>query len=102
MPAAYDDWIWTTCGTSANRRWTSRTAAVNSGSDALWPFSAWIRTFSEARQGDPADVLCAVAGEQGADVLVVGSKGMDRRLRGSVPNTVSHKAPCSVLIVKTD
>jgi nucleotide-binding universal stress UspA family protein len=61
-----------------------------------------VRTFSEARQGDPADVLCAVAGEQGADVLVVGSRGMDRRLRGSVPNTVSHRAPCSVLIVKTD
>ena len=61
-----------------------------------------IGTFSEARQGNPADVLCAVADEQGADVLIVGSKGMDRRVRGSVPNTVSHKAPCSVLIVKTD
>lgn len=61
-----------------------------------------LETFSEARQGDPADVLCAVADEQGADLLIVGSKGMDRRLRGSVPNTVSHKAPCSVLIVKTD
>ena len=61
-----------------------------------------LRTFSEARQGDAADVLCAVAAEQRADVLVVGSKGMDRRVRGSVPNTVSHKAPCSVLIVKTD
>ena len=61
-----------------------------------------IRTFAEARQGDPADVLCAVADEQGVDLLVVGSKGMDRRLRGSVPNTVSHRAPCSVLIVKTD
>ncbi len=61
-----------------------------------------IKTVSEARQGDPADVLCEIAGEQGADVLVVGSKGMHRRILGSVPNTVSHKAPCSVLIVKTD
>ena len=61
-----------------------------------------IKTFSEARQGNPADVLCDIAHEQRADVLVVGSKGMDRRVRGSVPNTVSHKAPCSVLIVKTD
>jgi nucleotide-binding universal stress UspA family protein len=26
---------------------------------------------------------------------------MDRRILGSVPNTVSHKAPCSVMIVKT-
>jgi nucleotide-binding universal stress UspA family protein len=61
-----------------------------------------IAFFCEARQGNPADVLCSVAAEQSADVLVVGSQGMDRRLRGSVPNTVSHSAPCSVMIVKTD
>lgn len=61
-----------------------------------------VKTISEARQGDPADVLCELAGELDCDVLVVGSKGMHRRIMGSVPNTVSHKAPCSVLIVKTD
>ena len=60
-----------------------------------------ISTVADAREGDPADVLCAVAEEQGADVLIVGNKGMHRRVLGSVPNTVSHKAPCSVLIVKT-
>jgi nucleotide-binding universal stress UspA family protein len=26
---------------------------------------------------------------------------MQRRVLGSVPNTVTHKAPCSVIIVKT-
>ena len=57
---------------------------------------------SEARTGDPADVLVAIAGDAGADVLVVGNKGMHRRVLGSVPNTVSHKATCSVVIVKTD
>jgi nucleotide-binding universal stress UspA family protein len=31
----------------------------------------------------------------------VGNKGMRRRLLGSVPNTVSHKASCSVYVVKT-
>ena len=56
---------------------------------------------SEARQGDPADVLCDIAEEHGADLLVVGNKGMQRRVLGSVPNSVSHKAPCSVVIVKT-
>jgi nucleotide-binding universal stress UspA family protein len=56
---------------------------------------------SEARNGDPADILCAIAGDHDADVLVVGNKGMERRILGSVPNSVSHKAPCSVLIVKT-
>ena len=56
---------------------------------------------SEARNGDPADVLCDIAADYDADVIVVGNKGMDRRILGSVPNTVSHKAPCSVMIVKT-
>jgi nucleotide-binding universal stress UspA family protein len=60
-----------------------------------------VKTVSEARQGNPADVLCEIAEEQGADVLIVGNKGMHRRVLGSVPNSVSHKAPCSVLIVKT-
>ena len=60
-----------------------------------------LRTVAEARQGSPADVLCSVAEDQGADVLVVGSKGMHRKILGSVPNSVSHNAPCSVLIVKT-
>jgi nucleotide-binding universal stress UspA family protein len=60
-----------------------------------------IRTVSEARQGNPADVLCSVAEDQGADVLVVGNKGMHRKFLGSVPNSVSHNAPCSVMIVKT-
>ena len=57
---------------------------------------------SEARTGDPADVLVSIAADSGADVLVVGNKGMHRRVLASVPNTVSHKAPCSVMIVKTD
>jgi nucleotide-binding universal stress UspA family protein len=56
---------------------------------------------SEARNGDPAEVLCDIAEAHGADVIVVGSKGMERRVLGSVPNTVTHKAPCSVLVVKT-
>jgi nucleotide-binding universal stress UspA family protein len=56
---------------------------------------------SEARQGDPADVLCDIAEQHGSDLLVVGNKGMQRRILGSVPNSVSHKAPCSVVIVKT-
>src|SRR2546421_13129752 len=56
---------------------------------------------SEAREGDPADVLVDLAEEHEADVLVIGNKGMHRRVLGSVPNSVSHKANCSVMIVKT-
>ena len=57
---------------------------------------------SEARMGKPAKVLCDIAADYRADVLVVGSKGMHRKVLGSVPNTVSHEAPCSVVVVKTD
>ena len=57
-----------------------------------------------APKGDPADGLVAVAVRENADLIVLGSKGMQgkRRLLGSVPNKVSHQAPCDVLIVQTD
>src|SRR3954454_2270157 len=54
-----------------------------------------------SREGDPADVLVELAERHGADVLVIGNRGMQRRVLGSVPNTITHKARCSVLIVKT-
>jgi nucleotide-binding universal stress UspA family protein len=61
-----------------------------------------VETF--ARQGDAADAILDVAEEQQADLVVIGNKGMTgakRFLLGSVPNKVSHHAPCSVLIVRT-
>lgn len=53
--------------------------------------------------GDPADTLIAVANEVGAQMIVVGNKGMlgARRVLGSIPNRVSHHASCCVLIVQT-
>jgi nucleotide-binding universal stress UspA family protein len=57
-----------------------------------------------AREGDPADAILDVAEEQNADLIVVGNKGMTgakRFLLGSVPNKVSHHAPCSVMIIRT-
>jgi nucleotide-binding universal stress UspA family protein len=56
------------------------------------------------RQGDPADAILDVAEERDADLIVIGNKGMrgaKRFLLGSVPNKVSHHAPCSVLIIRT-
>ena len=60
-----------------------------------------LRWASEAREGDPAKILVDLAASNDADVLVIGNKGMQRKVLGSVPNTVSHNAPCSVVIVKT-
>ena len=61
-----------------------------------------VETF--AREGDPADAILDVAEERSAAVIIVGNKGMTgarRFLLGSVPNKVSHHAPCNVMIVRT-
>jgi nucleotide-binding universal stress UspA family protein len=57
-----------------------------------------------AMDGDPADAILQTAEKVGADLIVVGNKGMTgarRFLLGSVPNKVSHHADCSVIIVRT-
>jgi nucleotide-binding universal stress UspA family protein len=65
---------------------------------------AGVEVETHAREGDPADAILDVAEEQQADLIVVGNKGMTgakRFLLGSVPNKVSHHAPCSVMIIRT-
>ena len=66
--------------------------------------AAGIPVRTHPREGDAADAILDVAEERGADLIVVGNKGMTgakRFLLGSVPNKVSHHAPCSVLIIRT-
>ena len=61
-------------------------------------------TSGDAVAGDPADVLISQAEQHGVDLIVVGNRGMQgstRFLLGSVPNKVSHHAPCDLLIVQT-
>jgi nucleotide-binding universal stress UspA family protein len=58
---------------------------------------------THAREGVPAEVIIAVAHEQQAELIVVGSRGLTglkRYLLGSVSSKVSHHAPCSVMIVR--
>ena len=62
---------------------------------------AGIECETRADDGDPAEVLVRLAAECGADLLVIGNKGIKRRVLGSVPNTVTHNADCSVMVVKT-
>jgi nucleotide-binding universal stress UspA family protein len=59
---------------------------------------------THAVRADPADALVEVADRVGASIIVVGNQGMHgaKRVLGSVPNSVSHKAHCSVLIVATN
>lgn len=63
-----------------------------------------VKVNTHAVQGDPADAIIEVAEKQNSDVVIVGNKGMTgakRFLLGSVPDKISHHAPCSVLIVRT-
>jgi nucleotide-binding universal stress UspA family protein len=58
---------------------------------------------TELHFGDPAAVICRRAEELGADLLVLGSRGLgmlDRLLLGSVNSAVVQRAPCSVLVVR--
>jgi nucleotide-binding universal stress UspA family protein len=56
-----------------------------------------------AATGEPAEAIIRVATRVGADLIVVGNKGMRgaKRVLGSVPNSIAHHAECSVLIVDT-
>jgi nucleotide-binding universal stress UspA family protein len=59
---------------------------------------------THAVEAEPAEAVLNVAEQTKADLIVVGNKGMSgarRFLLGSVPNKVSHHAPCSVIIVRT-
>ena len=63
-----------------------------------------VKVETHAIRADPATAIVRVAKEVGADLVVVGNKGMKgakRFLLGSVPNKVAHSAPCAVLILKT-
>lgn len=53
--------------------------------------------------GDPADALIEIAEKTGADLIVLGNRGMSgvARVLGSIPNKVAHHSPCSLLIVDT-
>jgi nucleotide-binding universal stress UspA family protein len=65
---------------------------------------AKVDVVTHPREGDPADAILDVAEENDADLVLVGNKGMTgarRFLLGSVPNKISHHAPCDVWIVKT-
>ena len=77
-------------------------ATLNDAAELAKSAGVDVETF--ARQGDPADAILDVAEEQKAGLIIVGNKGMTgakRFLLGSVPNKVSHHAPCSVLIIRT-
>jgi nucleotide-binding universal stress UspA family protein len=56
-------------------------------------------------EGRPGPALCDAAAEIGADVIVLGTRGLGgvrRAVLGSVSDHVARNAPCPVLTVGTD
>jgi nucleotide-binding universal stress UspA family protein len=63
-----------------------------------------LKISSEIIQGSPAQVIVDEAESWGADLIVMGSRGLsvwNRLLLGSVSNAVVHHAKCSVEVVRT-
>jgi nucleotide-binding universal stress UspA family protein len=66
---------------------------------------AGFEVHKHAREGDPADVLIDVAGEQEADMIAVGARGhsgVRRFMLGSVAGKLAHHARRTLLIVEED
>jgi len=78
--------------------------AKSVGEEAIKKHGESLKVEAHSAQGNADDVILSAAVDVGADLIVVGSKGMRgaRRYLGSVPNSVAHAAHCAVLIVKTD
>jgi len=65
--------------------------------------AAGVKCETHALPGDAANVLIDLARDLGAELIVIGNRGMSgmRRILGSVPNKVAHHCTCSLLIVDT-
>lgn len=62
-----------------------------------------VRTEFTQLTGNPGRMICELANNWSADLILVGSrglKGLKEMFLGSVSNYVTHHAPCSVLIVR--
>jgi nucleotide-binding universal stress UspA family protein len=71
---------------------------------AGWARDSGVAVETHAWDGRPTEGIISIAAAVGADLVMVGDKGMSgprRLLPGSVPNSVAHRSPCSVWIVDT-
>jgi 3-phenylpropionate/trans-cinnamate dioxygenase ferredoxin reductase subunit len=63
-----------------------------------------VEALGEMEQREPAELILDAALRHGAELIVVGNKGIGEATRfrlGSVPDRVAHSASCDVLIVDT-
>lgn len=92
-------------------------ALLPTGNDEVARIKALLKPYCEAagqhgvavelivKVGAPETQICAVAQDWGADLIIMGRrglKGLSEALLGSVSNYVLHHADCSVLVVQGD
>ena len=78
-------------------RVADRIAAALAGRDAA------VNYYVHARIGDAAEEIISLAGEIGADLIFIGSRGrtgLERVLLGSVSERVVREAGCAVLVAR--
>ena len=66
--------------------------------------AAGVQTEFRQLLGRPGKVICTVAQQWDADLIVMGShgrSGLTEMMMGSVSNYVMHRAPCTVLVLKS-
>ena len=83
--------------------WTPAEETLRAAEDRAVAAGA-LKIRTSAVDGPPVDVLRAAVAEHGADLLVVGNKGLNTlsgRLLGSVPSDVARRSGVDVLIVHT-
>jgi nucleotide-binding universal stress UspA family protein len=93
--------VWVDMHESATDRRAQLDEVAQRGADEL--ARAGISAGVELREGDPADQLIRAAQATGADLIVVGSRGLStlpRLVIGSVARKVLLHAPQSVLVVR--
>jgi nucleotide-binding universal stress UspA family protein len=81
------------------------TNAATAVTEAAVAGASGVTVERRAEIGDAGQTICRLAGELGADVVVVGSRGrgaIKRALLGSVSGHVVHNAPCPVLVIRAD
>ncbi len=86
----------------ATSRWQQASEAVLAEALAD-PALEGVRTQGHSVAGGAPEVIMAVAERIGADLIVVGNRGMQGGppTQDSIPEAVAHRAPCHVLIAKT-
>ena len=79
--------------TAIDRFSEARNALIGTGIDVI----------EHERDGDPSSVILDIADEVGADLIVIGARGLgalQRFVRGSVSTRVAHHSSCDVLVVE--